>query len=315
MNKNSSVILVFLFLIIATNCTTPQSLITEAAGGGFTTELDEPSLRGQLTSVTPPQMNIKYNYEFSPDGEEILYSAVQAGSGGDGLLHLWKLPLNGESSPVKITSGGNSNQVSPSYTSDGEYIVYASDGDLWMINSDGSGAKRMLPGSSGYDFSPNVSSQDEIVFCSLQSSGSSNQSLIWISNLDGSYVTQIREGIYPRWSPNGERIVFEHNGDIWLIDKNGRNLQQLTSTSDSHDGLPSFSPDGNSIIFSSNRAADPNDWNIWTMNIDGSNLQQLTELTSWDSWPNWTDSGIYFQSGRAQPLEGPNNQRLWHIQD
>ncbi len=64
------------------------------------------------------------------------------------------------------------------------------------------------------------------------------------------------EDRYASYSPDGEEVLFESNRDgtweIYLMDKNGQNTQQLTSTiADSR--RPSWHPNGKKILFESNR--------------------------------------------------------------
>jgi Tol biopolymer transport system component len=137
--------------------------------------------------------------------------------------------------------------------------------------------------------------------------------MIWTCNLDGSDLTQIREGKYPKWSPDEKKIVFMYDGEIWTVNANGTDLTQITNTYNIFENLPSFSPDGKKIVYSSNEGTDGQpswDINIWAMNLDGSQKTQLTELNSWDSWPIWGRNGVYFLSGRAQ-RPGMNIKRIW----
>lgn len=308
------------FIIIVTmfclSCVTTQSGI-QAGSVGFTEELDEPSARGQLKRISPEQSNVMFRFCLSPDEKHIIYSGLQSG-GGDNLLQLWKISSGGSCSPIKITSGGSSHYKSPSFTSDGNYIVYESEGMLWKVRKDGAGGKMRIPGSGmGRDMAPHVSANDVVVFCSIQQTSLQLPAkyLIWTSNLDGGELTQIREGRYPRWAPYGKKIAFDHDGEIWVINSDGTNLMQLTNSSEVSEILPSFSVDGNNIVFASNEGKDGKpmvDWNIWSMKSDGSQKVQITELNAWDSWPIWGIDGIYFLSARAQK-EGENSTRIWKL--
>lgn len=71
----------------------------------------------------------------------------------------------------------------------------------------------------------------------------------------------------PRWSPDGRRVAFSSNRahydgatpdtgtpdmDVWVIDATGRGLSRITSDP-ANDTDPSWSPDGQSLVFSSDR--------------------------------------------------------------
>ena len=315
--KLTLIAITFLFL---TSCATTGTLAYyQAKRNQFTKEMDEPSARAQLIRVSPEQSSVMFRFEISPDGQNIVYTGFQSG-GGEKLLNLWKIPTGGGGSPVKITSGGASDYYYPSFTSDGNYIVYACDGQLWKVRSDGAGGKMRIPGTgNGTDTAPNVSKYDKLVFVSVQYSQGggllNSKSLIWTCNLDGGELTQIKEGSDPRWSPDGKKIVFGYNGEIWVVDSDGTNLMQLTNTAYIQEVLPSFSPDGKQIVYTSNEGKNgkpSTDLNIWYMDADGSSKTQLTELDSWDSWPVWSSQGIFFLSARALQAN-KYIQRIWRL--
>lgn len=291
-----SIILVSLLMLIS--CATITQTSEKASKMGFTEEFDEPSARGQLSRISPEQSNVMYRFCLSPDNETIIFSGTQSG-GTDNLIQLWKISSSGSTSPTKITSGGSNHKLSPSFTKDGEHIVYSSEGQLWKVRKDGAGGKMKIPGSgTNQDFAPHVSLNNVVVFCSVhKSQNAKNKYLIWTSNLNGGELTQLREGIYPQWSPDGTNLI------------------QLTSTPEIIVVKPSFSTDGENIVYVSNEDSDGKpmmDYNIWTMNADGSEKQQQTELSAWDSWPVWGNEGIFFLSARAQK-ENEFNQRIWKL--
>lgn len=314
----TGVLVVTTSIVILTACSNVKTHLV-APKSSFIAEQDEPSFRGRVTRTSPEQSYVSYRFDISPDGKHIILSGVQAG-GGDNLLQLWQIAADGTGSPIKITSGGDNNYFYPSYTSDGNFIVYESGRQLWKVKSDGTGGKMRIPGTgTNSDTAPCVSSKDRLVFNSVQISnigGLSNKKyLIWTSNLDGGELTQIREGTNPRWSPDGSKIIFEFKGDIWTVKTDGTDLMNLTTTSYVQEDLPSFSPDGKQIVYTSNESKggmSSEDWNVWIMNIDGSNRQQLTELKSWDMWPIWGSKFIYFLSSRGQ-TGNQRIQRIWKL--
>jgi len=62
---------------------------------------------------------------------------------------------------------------------------------------------------------------------------------------------------YPRWSPDGKKIVFtsDRSGryEIWTIDPDGTNLQQISFDSPGDASFPLWSPDGSRILFQRNK--------------------------------------------------------------
>jgi Tol biopolymer transport system component len=76
-------------------------------------------------------------------------------------------------------------------------------------------------------------------------------------------------------SPDGEQIVFELLGDLYLLPIEGGDATPLT-TGMAFDSQPRFAPDGERVVFVSDR--DGTD-NVWTVAVDGSDPEQLTSET------------------------------------
>lgn len=113
-------------------------------------------------------------------------------------------------------------------------------------------------------------------------------------------------------SPRGNKIVFtsDRSGDLelWTMDINGKNQKQITNGF-GYDGGAFFSPDGKKIVFRASRPTTPGDikeykellaqglvaptnMEIYTCNVDGSDLKQVTKLGK----ANWAP--FYHPSGK-----------------
>jgi serine/threonine protein kinase len=80
------------------------------------------------------------------------------------------------------------------------------------------------------------------------------------------------------WTSKGT-IVFsamaQERLNIFRINSDGSKVQLTVEAGDNY--MPASSPDGQFIVFSSNRNGPANNWNIWRMNADGSDPIQLTK--------------------------------------
>ena len=91
----------------------------------------------------------------------------------------------------------------------------------------------------------------------------------------------------PDWQPNSGKIAFmvQHSShwQIYTVYPGGSGqaaiTRPLTSLVDTLPSsvAPAYSPDGNHIVYVSNRGVDENagDWGIWVMNADGTNQRKL----------------------------------------
>lgn len=148
---------------------------------------------------------------------------------------------------------------------------------------------------------------------------------IYVSDLMGNVVDTLVSG--PGYdaeatvSPNGDKIVFtsDRSGDLelYICDIDGSNQTQITFEL-GYDGGAFFSPDGSSLIFRSSRPktdaeikeykdllaeglVKPTNMELYTCNVDGSNLKQLTKLGNANWAPYFHPSGekVIFSSNHA----------------
>ena len=96
----------------------------------------------------------------------------------------------------------------------------------------------------------------------------------------------------PAISPNGNRVAYAStrgstsgHWDIWVADRDGRNMQNLTpNTPNSIESAPTWSPTGTQLAFTSDRTGSNQ---IYIMNADGTGVQKITAEKRTDR-PSWS---------------------------
>gem|GEM_PF-1711788 len=95
----------------------------------------------------------------------------------------------------------------------------------------------------------------------------------------------------PRWSPNGEKIVYVHDaggrGQIFVMNADGSDAVNVSANAFC-DRDPVWAPDGQQFAFVSDRTGD---WDIWVMNADGNGQTRLAGNPGLDRAPDWSPDG------------------------
>ncbi|MGC2236949.1 MAG: FG-GAP-like repeat-containing protein [Pyrinomonadaceae bacterium] len=170
--------------------------------------------------------------------------------------------------------------IDPAWSPDGTKIVYSANGDILVINADGTNPTNLTNTSGINEFNPSWSITGKIIY--------ERSSQIWIMNADGSNQMQFA-GITqpspaaPVWSADGGKIAFASGGEIWKINADGTNEQRVT-TNATTDADPSWSPDGAKIVFGKGGSG------IAVVNTDGTNELNLTNVSG-DVKPAWSPDG------------------------
>ena len=156
---------------------------------------------------------------------------------------------------------------------------------------------------------------------------------IFIADLEGNILRKLTNSdgydAEATVSPRGDKIVFTsiRSGDLELYtcDLNGNNVKQITSQL-GYDGGAFFSHDGNKLVFRSSRPktesevkeyknllsqglVQPTNMEIYTCNIDGSDLKQVTDLgkANWSPFFHPSDEKIIFCSNHNSHRGFPFN--------
>lgn len=200
-----------------------------------------------------------------------------------------------------------------------EYIVFTSDRDgdkeIYIMGSDGMYQKN-LTNHLGDDSHPALSPDQQYIAFTSDRDGTTE---VYVMKVDGSEQTNLTQNpgydYFPAWSPDGKYILFisyrdgvlsdqgKELSEVYIMDANGSNLQRLTNNL-YDEGYLSWSPNGHLIALAIDIWPDVSSDNfsrdIYTMNLDGTNLTRLTEQSGDDDYPTWSPDGtlIAFMSYR-----------------
>jgi Tol biopolymer transport system component len=170
-------------------------------------------------------------------------------------------------------------------TRNGLYTRRASDGGgLFRVTSNPFAGGHDIPG----DYSPDGS---RIVFLRTNDLRKRGNTAVFVVNIDGSGLRQITPwgtGGEPSWSPDGQWILFDGRGFLFVVHPDGTAQRQIHL----HPGSryyayePGWSPDGSRIVFAMFLAANGQD-DIFTAAADGTDLVQVTNTPEHEAGPDW----------------------------
>lgn len=149
---------------------------------------------------------------------------------------------------------------------------------------------------------------DVISYCYQKSQGNYPYHFIYSINSDGTSDEKLINSLtgfnHQDYSPDGTKLTLtgyvDKNNKTWSIyvyDILTKNMTRLTNSMNVWDADPSWSPDGNTILFTS--MMDGN-YEIYKMKPDGTELTRLTNNIASEGTPDWSPDGklIAFVSDR-----------------
>lgn len=181
-------------------------------------------------------------------------------------------------------------------------IAFVRDGQVYLVNSDGSGLVQVGSGEQ-----PAWSSDGQRL--AVVRNGA-----IWIMYADGSGAHVVTaassfDARSPAWSPDGREIAFSAQQDghtvifVVSVADDGAPVRRVGFDSGQHI-WPAWSPDGRTIAFVSDWAMFDTAYDIYLVNAAGSEPVQVTDglWGNVSTWPSWV---VY-----AQPAWSPDGQRI-----
>jgi Tol biopolymer transport system component/serine/threonine protein kinase len=261
-----------------------------------------------------------FNPAYSPDGQRIAVDASWAGP-----RRIWLLDRQGHN-PQQVTTDTSEEvaHLAPAWSPDGRKIVFQNRAgtkfDIRLVSLD---SKQMnwITNDFFTNIRPSCSPSGRFIYFSSYRSGGIN---IWRApvNADGALsgsLQQVTTGagqdVEVAVSPDGKRVAYatlRQNADIWRLPvspqtglPSGTPEAVLSTTRE--DSRGAWSPDGNMIVFNSDRAGD---MNIWLFAFADSTTRQVTTGHGGDFQPSWSpdEKKLAFFSSRSG---SPN---IWEVE-
>jgi len=222
----------------------------------------------------------------------------------------------------QLTSGPGSVAFSP----DGQSVVYSMGGSLWLQAIDGDTADELTFGP-GYDYQPDWSPDGRFIVFARHHSDAIE---LWRLDLTSRKTQQLTQTkavqVQPRYSPDGSRIAFvstagsgHFNLYVAEITQSGLGVPRAViapressiaryyySTHD-HTINPSWTPDGKSLVFVSNREVAYGSGRICSVALEAGSAPAcfIDEETSWRANPEVAPDG-------RRVLYSSYQGRQWH---
>ncbi len=209
----------------------------------------------------------------------------------------------------QLTSGPSAGDFMP----DGTSVVYSMGGSLWLQALDSDTARELTAGP-GYDYQPDVSPDGRhVVFTRQDHDALELMELDLQSGAERALTHDKASAVEPRYSPDGTRIVFvssRENGrfTVFLAPRGDKGLLDAKRVFAEHEETtlrryyyspfdhvinPSFSPDGKTLLFVSNRGLAWGSGDIWSAPLDAPDhwTRVMAEETTWSARPEFSPDG------------------------
>jgi Tol biopolymer transport system component len=176
---------------------------------------------GEVRRITN---DLNYYYNVSVTADSRVLATVQF----EYSLDTWVAPMAALDTAKPITSDGKAGE--PTWSPDGRIVYFSySDGNIWVMDPDGSNPKQLTSDTRGGNFYPRASPDGHYIVFGSDRSGSEQ---IWRMDSDGNNPKQLTDSPFqegsPDCSPDGKWVVYSKGaGERNLEGSHGR--RQLRS--------------------------------------------------------------------------------------
>jgi eukaryotic-like serine/threonine-protein kinase len=243
------------------------------------------------------QPGVERQPTISPDGRTVVYVSEARGRSD-----LYSLRVGGRNA-VLLTADSEHDNYAPAFSPDGDRIAFRSErdgGGIFVMEATGESVRRIA--DFGFDprWSPDGAElvvADERVFDPMSRAIDSRIWIVRAADGERRLVSEV-DGVGPRWSPSGRRVVFwgsrrerGNERDIFSVAADGSEATAPVSLTDDADvdWSPTWSPDGRHVYFASSRGGTMNLWRIATDEASGTAQGPPEPVTTPTAWSGGFD--------------------------
>ena len=246
----------------------------------YATQTDNSAVRRLTNSATTDSRPA-----FSPDGRNIIW--VSRRSGGD--QDIWTSLDDGRKPTIVLENAAD--ESAPQWSPSGTSIVFASNlpgnYEIYTMSATGTNVTR-LTNDARSDSYPTWSPTGDLIAFQRITAGALD---LWVMNADGTGLRQLTtiHGSNPQWFPTGQKLAFVApvNGvsQIFTLDVANQGQPVQVTFSAGNKWYPAVDVDGLVLAFTS--AEGSPDFDIWTVNVNGTAEARLFQIAGDDAFASW----------------------------
>ena len=291
-------------IVCAKAPTTPKILFTTTRDGNYEVYIMNPNGTQQVNLTR--HRGVDVDATWSPTGEQILFVSDR-----DGVRDLYLMDPDG--SNVRRVFGKSTHRFYPTWSPDGKQIAYSrfelGQRFIYIATLNRKKEERMVPGGlpnwspDGREIAFNTAAKDHMQI-NILNIETERQKIFWHRGVVPSWARS------PVWSPTGDRIAFswinripakafKEKETIYVINRDGTNLEQVVAEGNARATTPVWSPQGDALLYY--RRTGDNWHHIFKITLGSDAPEQLThDIAAAPFKANYVDD--WFDPAYALPV-------------
>ena len=219
---------------------------------------------------------------WSPDGKRIAFSANPEGNFDIFIM-------NSDGSEISAVTSFPQNELEPTWFPDGKQLAFSRElkkivgkgSAIFSMNIQTKNAKRIIPRYKKKHGISHISPVSPLITITAKRTFGWDVAIYDRRENRVKFLEEKGKSCRARFSRDGKKLAYvsstaDGKGDIWIMNPDGSGKKRMTIRDNTYDYFPSWSPDGNYIVFNSSTQHDHNgDWKLFLINVKTGETQLL----------------------------------------